>query len=158
WWHHAATLTAQGEVQRFGFITTNSLRQTYIRRAVEPHLIGKDPVSLVFAIPDHPWVDTVDGAAVRIAMTAGEGGIRPGRLSTVVAEHDAAEEGHDDLVTAMTSKIGRINSDLSAGVDLTQTTPLLANSALCSVGMKTIGSAFQIDRQRAEALGLGSVP
>ena len=26
-------------------------------------------VALVFAIPDHPWVDSADGAAVRIAMT-----------------------------------------------------------------------------------------
>jgi len=28
-------------------------------------------VSLVFAIPDHPWVDSANGAAVRIAMTVG---------------------------------------------------------------------------------------
>ena len=29
--------------------------------------------SLAYAIPDHPWVDTVDGAAVRIAMTVAAG-------------------------------------------------------------------------------------
>ena len=29
------------------------------------------PISLVFAIPDHPWVDSANGAAVRIAMTVG---------------------------------------------------------------------------------------
>ena len=27
------------------------------------------PLSLAFAIADHPWIDSVDGAAVRIAMT-----------------------------------------------------------------------------------------
>src|SRR3546814_659564 len=86
------------------------------------------------------------------------GGVRPGRLSTVVAEQDTAEDGNDDIVVAMTMKTGRINADLSVGVDLTQVTPLRANSALCSVGMKTIGSAFRVDRQRAEELGLGSVP
>ena len=30
----------------------------------------KKPLSLVFAIPDHPWVDASEGA-VRIAMTVG---------------------------------------------------------------------------------------
>ncbi len=29
-------------------------------------------LGLVFAIPDHPWVDSANGAAVRIAMTVGE--------------------------------------------------------------------------------------
>ncbi|MDQ3039357.1 MAG: class I SAM-dependent DNA methyltransferase, partial [Pseudomonadota bacterium] len=56
WWHHAALLTARGALRRFGLITTNSLRQAYVRRALEPHLEGSEPVSLVFAIPDHPWV------------------------------------------------------------------------------------------------------
>ena len=157
WWHHAALLARRGAIQRFGFITTNSLRQAYVRRAVEPHLTGKDPLSLVFAIPDHPWVDTVDGANVRIAMTAGESGLRTGRLLTVVDERTAAEESNDDLVIAMTTQRGRINPDLTVGVDLTRALPLAANSSLCSVGMKTIGSAFQIEQQRAEELGLGSV-
>jgi len=30
----------------------------------------------VFAIPDHPWVDNADGAAVRISMTVGAAGAR----------------------------------------------------------------------------------
>ena len=30
-------------------------------------------VGLVFTIPDHPWVDSANGAAVRIAMTVGKG-------------------------------------------------------------------------------------
>ncbi len=32
------------------------------------------PLSLLFVIPDHPWVDTAEGAAVRIAMTVGVAG------------------------------------------------------------------------------------
>ncbi|HEY8009929.1 MAG TPA: DNA methyltransferase, partial [Rudaea sp.] len=32
WWHHAALLTQRGALQRFGFITTNSIRQTFNRR------------------------------------------------------------------------------------------------------------------------------
>ncbi len=40
WWHKAALLVRAGRVQRFGFITTNSLRQTFNRRVVEAHLKG----------------------------------------------------------------------------------------------------------------------
>ena len=69
WWDKAAELVRGGQVQRFGLITTNSLRQTFNRRVLEHHLHGEPPLSLRFAIPDHPWVDTADGAAVRIAMT-----------------------------------------------------------------------------------------
>ncbi|WP_291987816.1 DNA methyltransferase [Candidatus Accumulibacter sp. ACC007] len=35
WWHHAAQLVAQGKVQRFGLITTNSLTQAFNRRVVQ---------------------------------------------------------------------------------------------------------------------------
>ncbi|HEV2538369.1 MAG TPA: DNA methyltransferase [Frateuria sp.] len=155
WWHHAALLTAHGSLQRFGLITTNSLRQAYVRRAVEPHLEGDPPVSLVFAVPDHPWVDNEDGAAVRIAITVGVGGRRLGQLHIVTEERTEAEDGNDDLVVTMESRIGRINADLTVGVDVTRAASLHANRALCSVGMKTIGTAFQVARARAVELGLG---
>jgi len=71
WWHKAAELTRQSKVNQFGFIATNSLGQTFNRRVLEPHLAGKSPLSLSFAVPDHPWVDSADGAAVRISMTVG---------------------------------------------------------------------------------------
>ena len=158
WWHHAALLTARGGLQRFGFITTNSLRQAYVRRAVEPHLDGNPPLSLAFAVPDHPWVDSEDGAAVRISMTVGEAGRRTGHLVSVVKERDEAEHGNDDLVVATENRSGRINSDLTVGVDLTQAVPLHSNEDLCSVGMKTIGASFQVERDRAATLGLGIVP
>jgi len=131
WWAHAASQVAQGSAQRFGLITTNSLRQTFNRRVVQAALDGQRPLgtpvgtkplpvrpelveglsvggavgeavggtgagiagglilskaqksapgnthpgagraalTLTFAIPDHPWVDSANGAAVRIAMT-----------------------------------------------------------------------------------------
>ena len=52
WWHHAAQLVAQGEAQRFGLITTNSLTQTFNNRVVQSAL--DKGVTLAFAIPDHP--------------------------------------------------------------------------------------------------------
>ncbi|MDP2828318.1 MAG: hypothetical protein Q8O37_06900 [Sulfuricellaceae bacterium] len=38
WWHKAAALVTAGKAQRFGFITTNSLRQTFNRRVLEAYL------------------------------------------------------------------------------------------------------------------------
>ena len=87
WWHIAADAVRNGHAQQFGFITTNSLRQTFNRRVLEPHLNdAKKPLSLTFAIPDHPWVDGNDGAAVRIAMTVGMKGDNPGDLCHVISE------------------------------------------------------------------------
>jgi len=69
WWNHAAELVSARKARGFGFVTTNSIRQKFDRRILERHLQGK--LGLLFAIPDHPWVISEDGAAVRIAMTVG---------------------------------------------------------------------------------------
>ncbi|WP_240539997.1 DNA methyltransferase [Salinarimonas soli] len=72
WWDRAAELlTRKGTaLRRFGFVTTNSISQVFQRRVMERHISVKPPVSLVLAIPDHPWTKaTRDSAAVRIAMT-----------------------------------------------------------------------------------------
>ena len=95
WWNHAAELTRAGKIQRFGFITTNSLRQTFNRRVLETHMTAKKPLSLLFAIPDHPWVDSADGAAVRIAMTTAGGGECQGLLQSVISEQTGPGDGYD---------------------------------------------------------------
>jgi hypothetical protein len=47
WWHKAAEKVRNGEALQFGLITTNSLRQTFNRRVLEPHLNdAKKPLSL----------------------------------------------------------------------------------------------------------------
>ena len=69
WWDKAADLLRDGQLRRFGFITTNSIRQTFSRRVLQRHMDATPPLSLIFAIPDHPWVDSAEGADVRIAMT-----------------------------------------------------------------------------------------
>lgn len=71
WWK-AAEAVAAGKVRRFGFITSNSLRQVFCRRVVAAAMAGRVPVRLVFAVPDHPWTDGSGSAAVRIAMSVGE--------------------------------------------------------------------------------------
>jgi hypothetical protein len=72
WWDRGAELVRSAAAKRFGLIATNSLRQTFNRRVLENHMTAKNPLSLVFAVPDHPWVDSVDGADVRISMTVGQ--------------------------------------------------------------------------------------
>ena len=50
------SLTRKGtRLRRFGLVTTNSLSQVFQRRVIERHLDAKNPVSIMMAIPDHPW-------------------------------------------------------------------------------------------------------
>ncbi len=96
WWQKAAELLAAKKIRRFGFITTNSIHQTFNRRVLEPFLADeKKPIHLAYAIPDHPWVDSADGAAVRISMTVGSGGSAGGNLDEVVWE-SSTHDGEND--------------------------------------------------------------
>ena len=149
WWHHAADLTRRGEVQRFGFITTNSLKQTFNRRVLEHHLNAQPPLALAWAIPDHPWVDAASGAAVRIAMTVGQPGDAPGTLQTVVAEGGA--EG-DAVHIELAAKTGRIHADLSIGADVVGAKVLRANEGLGNRGFQLIGAGFIVTPEEAAHL------
>ncbi len=91
WWDKAAHLARAGNIKRFGLIATNSLRQTFNRRVIQNHLAANNPLSLLFAIPDHPWVDAAEGAAVRISMTVATAGEHEGVLQKVISEY--APEG-----------------------------------------------------------------
>src|SRR5205085_7471858 len=70
WWNKAAQEIEKDRARRFGFITTNSIVQSYSRGLIEKHLKEESGIRIIFAIPDHPWVESSDGAAVRVAMTA----------------------------------------------------------------------------------------
>ena len=153
WWNHAAELVAQGKVQRFGFVTTNSLRQTFNRRVIEKHLNGKQPVHLAYAVPDHPWVD--DGAAVRIAMTTLAPGTGHGTLHTVTSEHD---EGTDGYTVEVLEKTGPIGADLTIGPDVASAVALKGNSDLSNHGVIRGGEGFLVTEEKASELGLGQIP
>jgi hypothetical protein len=158
WWDYAASLlTRKGSVlRRFGFVTTNSIRMVFQRRALERHLGAKAPVSLVMAIPDHPWTKaTREAAAVRIAMTVCEAGSALGVLRDVVKEEGLDS---DAPMIEFTDVRGKINSDLTVGVDVTKAQPLLANEGLSSLGMKLHGAGFIVTPDVAQHLGLGRRP
>jgi SAM-dependent methyltransferase len=155
WWHKAAELVRRGTVRQFGFIATNSLRQTFNRRVIQPHLEAENRLSIVFAIPDHPWVDSALGAAVRISMTVGRKGDADGHLNLVIREIE-----HGDLGAAVTlaPSTGRIHASLSSGVELDQARSLRASSELSCPGMKLHGAGFIVTREQATKLGLGNIP
>ena len=155
WWHIAAGLAREGKIKRFGLITTNSLRQTFNRRVVQHHMGQKKPLSLVFAVPDHPWVDSTDGADVRIAMTVGEGGEYVGELASVIEETGGQGEGVDVVLETCE---GKLHSDLRVGVDTAIARNLIASSELTAMGVKLHGSGFIVSANEATQLGLGTEP
>jgi hypothetical protein len=155
WWHKAALLVRAGQARRFGLITTNSITQTFNRRVVQQQLLAKPPLSLIFAIADHPWVDTAEGAAVRIAMTVGEAGEHPGELLETTEEQT---QGDGSAKVTLVSKLGRINGNLTLGANVTETKPLQANAGLSSPGVKLHGSGFIVTPDQAKSLGLGTLP
>src|SRR3546814_4915026 len=91
-WDKAAETARARKARRFGLITTNSITQTFSRRVIERHLSAKKPLSLLFAIPDHPWMKSADRAAVRIAMTVGVAGDREGVLREVMRSEEHTSE------------------------------------------------------------------
>jgi hypothetical protein len=154
WWDKAAELARTNNVRRFGFITTNSIKQTLNRRVVERHLKAHRPLSLLFAIPDHPWVDSANGAAVRISMTVGAAGENVGRLLTVTNE---ARSFTDERYVELEEREGKIYADLKVGVDMASATSLLSNSKVSNLGVSLHGLGFLVTAEEAEQLGLGRI-
>lgn len=154
WWHKAAEVIRMGQAERFGFITTNSLKQTFNRRIIQTQLDAPNPISIIYAIPDHPWVDTANGAAVEIAMTVAEVGKKLGRFNIVVSDKNINEE----KVIAFDEKVGKIHADLTIGADVATAVQLKSNHGVSSLGMMLAGSGFIVTPDEAKQLGLGTNP
>ena len=161
WWDEAARrLTAAGTrarpnpLRRFGFITTNSLTQTFSRRVLERHMTAKRPLHLAFAVADHPWVKGGGRAAVRIAMTVAARGKGEGVLGAVASVNGLDTDAPQ---VRLDRRTGTITAKLALGADVTAATPLLANAGLSSPGVKLHGAGFIVAPARARALGLGRV-
>ncbi|EDY84212.1 hypothetical protein VDG1235_3843 [Verrucomicrobiia bacterium DG1235] len=155
WWQKAAELVRDGKAKRFGFITTNSIHQTFNRRVIEPHLANeKKPLHLAYAIPDHPWVDSASGAAVRIAMTVATSGQGEGQLETATAEHELPDGEHG---VTLSSKSGLVVPNLKIGANVSSSSSLLANEEISCPGVKLHGSGFIVSQDDATKLGLGRI-
>jgi len=142
WWEHSARLASEGRIRRFGLITTNSITQTFNRKVVQNWLDAKNPVSIVFAVADHPWVDAIDGAAVRVAMTVGADAKHTGELLEIASEAPGEDGG---ARIGFNRRVGLIHADLTVGAALSVTVPLHANSDLCLQGCKLVGAGFLLN-------------
>ncbi len=143
WWYQAAYLTATKKANRFGFVTTHTITQTFNRKVVSDALESKQPIHLTFAIPDHPWIDNVDSAAIRIAMTAGESGNGNGRLTLVTSQTIDPIDGVAEIETNTLK--GLIQADLSIGTNLIGVLPLKSNFGLSGMGVMLGNRGFLIE-------------
>jgi hypothetical protein len=158
WWEKAALATRAFDTKkkqgtrRFGLITTNSISQSFNRAVSQAHLADpQKPLSLLFAIPDHPWVDATDGAAVRIAMTVGRSGQHLGALKNVSSEEAGVGE-NDGALVDFVSEYGLIYADLKTGPNLLSANGLLANNEMSSVGYQLTGKGFLIKPSAAQEI------
>lgn len=151
WWDRAAKSVLAGATRRFGFITTNSIVQEYSRVTIEQSLTAG--VRLVFAISDHPWVESVDGADVRVAMTVGE--LAPS--TSTPASPTAAVVGRvvketEDGATVELRTVEVINSSLRGGSEIRGLHPLRANENMCFQGVVPAGDGFKLSAEEAAEL------
>jgi MmeI, DNA-methyltransferase domain/MmeI, N-terminal domain/MmeI, helicase spacer domain/MmeI, target recognition domain len=155
WWNIAGHLIRAGDLQRAGFITTNSITQTFNRSILEPLMSGKNPIALAWAIPDHPWVEA--GADVRIAMTVAASApattLRPvlGRVN--FEEKEKAKEPQARRVDVVFKPVQKIHADLSGGADVASATPLRSNKGLSFMGVTLVGKGFKLYPDDVRALG-----
>ena len=144
WWHHAAAQVAAGHTRRMGLITTNSLTMVFNRRVVQAAL--EKGTHLEMAISDHPWVDSANGAAVRIAMTVLTAGSSEGELFTVKDEQPGE---HGEVTVELTRLKGVIHSDLTAGSNVAAAKPLQAMARIANRGVIPHGAGFIVSAEQA---------
>ncbi|WP_075996055.1 class I SAM-dependent DNA methyltransferase [Salaquimonas pukyongi] len=152
WWDRAAEiLTRRGtKLRRFGLVTTNSITQIFNRRILEERLGDKNPISVVMAIPDHPWTKaSKDTASVRIAMTVAEDKNSVGQLLKVTNEKALDT---DDPEISFRHDFGKIHANLSIGADLTSAVELQANEGMSCNGMMLAGRGFVLSESEANHL------
>lgn len=149
WWDRAAEMLVRKgtRLKRFGFVTTNSITQEFSRRVIAKRMEGRPPVSLVMAIPDHPWTKaTRDAAAVRIAMTVAVAGKAEGILLEEIDE-SGVDTDTPEIIFRQTE--GVINADFSIGADAASSHDLSSNEGLSCNGMMLAGRGFVLDESQA---------
>ena len=151
WWFHAGKLVSAEKVRRFGLVTTNSITQALNRKVVDGLLQKPSGVRIAFAIPDHPWVETSEGAAVRVSMTVGAQGAGLGVLARVRAE--GLEDSDGTVPVEVRTQMGQVSSALTLGSAGAEVEDLAANGGLSSLGVMLAGRGFLV--QPGELLDLG---
>ncbi|HWB02741.1 MAG TPA: DNA methyltransferase [Verrucomicrobiales bacterium] len=148
WWHRAASLLCQRKVSRFGLITTNSITQIFNRSITQQALDAGGHIR--FAVGDHPWVDSADGAQVRVAMSVLDLLDEVGELGIVTeAPDDSAGEDGSVRVSLEFSR-GTILSDMTIGVDTASLKALRANFGIACPGVQLSGQGFIVPSDQVD--------
>ncbi|MGH6736286.1 MAG: class I SAM-dependent DNA methyltransferase [Methyloceanibacter sp.] len=141
WWFRCAEFLKRARITRFGLIATNSIVQPLNRPGLA-YLSETEPrCSVIFAIPDHPWVDVEKGAQVRVAMLAAKLGVSPGKL--VEIQTGRSRRGNAP-VTSYRETEGLINVRLTIGADTSKTNPLISNRSVSQQGVILVGEGFRL--------------
>jgi hypothetical protein len=139
WWSRAASLVASGEVLRAGLITTNSIAQIQNRQVIAD--ARSQGARIIWAAPDHPWVDGIDAAAVTVALTV---------LSREESVARLVQVGDNGSVLSV-KFASSINDDLTvhANVAAAAESPLDANKGLAAFGFALHGKGFLLEEAEA---------
>jgi len=127
WFERARALIEAGKIKRAGLLATNSIRGGANRKVLERI---KETGNIFMAWSDRPWI--LDGAAVRVSMVG-------------------FDNGEDQNLVLDGRIVLFIPTDLSSGVDLTQTQPLIENSDLGFRGNQK-GGPFDITEEEAKTM------
>jgi hypothetical protein len=142
WWHRAAQAVASGATLRAGLITTSSITQVWNRDAVASAI--ERGARVIWAIPDHPWVDESGSADVRVAMTV---------LSTEAIAAVRFEVNAEGVIVSE-QRAPRLNADLTAHADVARAAQarLSANKGLAAQGLGLRGGGFLLEHEEAQTL------
>jgi hypothetical protein len=127
WFEHARALIEAGKVKRAGLLATNSIRDGASRRVLDRI---KQTGGIFMAWSDRDWV--LDGAAVNVSMIG-------------------FDDGSDQTKVLDGVVVQKINSDLTAAIDLTAAPRLRENFDICFMGPSAKGP-FEIDVATAQEM------
>ena len=140
-------------VTRSGLRSASALTLRTAQKSVtgKPHATA-GAVSLVFAIADHPWVDSANGAAVRIAMTVGERAA-PDYVPDDAREGAADESGSEPDSGQPTGRSAKPESKSGADpVSAANPLPPIAHSAPSAQSTR-VGHLFTVTHEQTGEFG-----
>ena len=153
WWEKAAELVRDGKTKRFGFITTNSIHQTFNRRVIEPFYKREKA-----AAPQLRHRRSSVGRFRRWCRCPH----RPHRRRARQSRGHPRKSHRRDRPRRRRERSdpheegGPYPPNLQIGADLNSSIALTANAKLAHRGVQTIGAGFIVSPDEAKALGSGT--
>lgn len=131
WFEKARAHIEDGKAKRVGLLATQAIRGGANRKVLKRI---KETGDIFFAISDQVWYEVTGDAHVQISMVG-------------------FDDGSEQRRTLNGKKVDAINSNLTAGVDLTKAVPLNQNKGICFMGT-TKGGDFDIPYEKPGTLDM----